>query len=152
IWLAQTISFFGDRITLLALPLTAVLTLGATPLQMGVLAAAGSVPILLVGLVAGAWIDRFPRKPVLVATDIGRAILLGMIPLAALAGGLRIEWLYVVAFFVGILSVFSGLAGVAFLPLVISRDRLVQANSSVEASRSVAQIAGPGIAGVLVQL
>src|SRR5437763_16428016 len=90
---AQSVSLFGSEITLIALPLTAAITLGATPVQMGLLAAAAKAPFLLVGLLAGVWVDRLRCRPVLVASDLGRAVLLGSIPLAAAAGLLSLEQL-----------------------------------------------------------
>src|SRR5947209_3985420 len=90
LWLGQTISNFGSGITGIALPLTAVLVLGATPAQMGILGAVDGVSILLVGLLAGVWVDRVRRRPLLIATDLGRALVLSAIPLAALLGMLRL--------------------------------------------------------------
>ncbi|MGZ3676845.1 MAG: MFS transporter, partial [Ktedonobacterales bacterium] len=84
LWTGQTVSKFGSHVTGIALPLTAVLTLAATPAQMGVLAALGSLPVLLIGLPAGAWVDRLRRRPLLIAADVGRALLLLSIPTAVL--------------------------------------------------------------------
>src|SRR5689334_24529990 len=104
-WLGQTLSLVGSQVTVVALPLTAVLTLRATPLQLGLLGAAQYAPYLLLGLLAGVWVDRLPRRPLLIAADLGRALLLGSIPLAALAGILGMGQLYVVGFLVGTLTV-----------------------------------------------
>src|SRR5689334_24882754 len=90
---AQSVSLFGSEITLIALPLTAVLLLGASPAQMGLLAAAEKLPFMLVGLFAGVWVDRMRCPSVLVTADLGRAVLLGSIPIAAALGILRIEQL-----------------------------------------------------------
>jgi MFS family permease len=152
LWTGQTISQFGSQITVLALPLTAVLTLKANAFEMGILGAAEFVPFLLVGLFAGVWVDRMRRRPVLILADVGRTLLLGSIPLAALFGVLRMEQLYVVAFLVGIMTVFFDVAYQSYLPALVSREDLIEGNSKLEVSRSVAQIAGPGIAGALVQL
>ena len=152
LWLAQTISFLGTGITGLALPLTAALTLGATPVQMGLLGALQYLPQLLVGLFAGVWVDRLRRRPILIGADLGRAVLLASIPLVALVGALRLEYLYAVTFLTGVLTVFFDVAYLAFLPSLVQREQLVEANSKLEVSRSVAQIAGPSLGGALVQL
>jgi MFS family permease len=101
LWSAQTISQFGSQITLLGLPLTAALVLGASPSQMGILGAAEFAPFLLFGLFAGVWVDRLPRRPILIWSDLGRAGLLATVPVAAYVGALRIEHLYAVGFLVG---------------------------------------------------
>jgi len=152
LWSAHTISRFGSEISLLAIPLTAALVLNASATQMGLLAAAEFAPFLLLSLFAGVWVDRLPRKKILIVGDIGRAILLGSIPIAALAGVLRIEQLYLVGFASGVLTVFFDVADQAFLPALVNRERLVDGNSKLEVSRSVAQIVGPGLGGALVQL
>src|SRR5215467_6757236 len=96
LWAGQTISEFGSRITRDALPLTAVLVLSATPAQMGLLAALGSIPALILALAAGVWVDRLPRRPILITTDIGRFLLLLVIPLAAMTGHLSFGLLAVI--------------------------------------------------------
>jgi len=151
-WSGQTVSLLGSAVTRLVLPQTAVLMLGATPGQMGLLLASQTAPMLLIGLLAGVWVDRVRRRPLLIATDLGQAILLGWVPLAAVLGLLRTEQVYVVAFLAGCLVVVSGLAGVAYLPTLVGRSRLVEANSWLTASESVAQIAGSSFAGGLVQV
>jgi len=152
LWAGETISLLGSQVTLLAMPLTAALALNATPLQMGMLGTVQYIPWLLVGLLAGAWVDRLRRRPVMVGADLGRTVLLGCIPLAALAGVLRMEYLYVVGFLVGIMNVFFDVAYAAFLPTLLPRDRLVEGNSKLQVSASLAEIGGPGLAGALVQL
>jgi MFS family permease len=151
LWASQTISLFGSQITFLALPLTAVLVLDANPAQMGFLTAAGAIPSLLVGLFVGVWVDRYRRRPILIAADLGRAALLIFIPVAAILGVLRIEYLYIVAFLVGTLELFFDVAHRSFLPSLVKREQLVEGNSKLEMSRSVAEILGPGVAGGLVQ-
>jgi len=151
LWLGQTISFFGSAVTSLALPLTAALTLEATPSQMGLLRAAQFTPLLLIGLLAGVWVDRRPRRLILIGSDLGRALLLGVIPITSALGKLRIEYLYCVAFSVGSLSVFFNTAYYAFLPTLVQRQQLVEGNSKLQVSSSTAQLMGPGIAGALVQ-
>src|SRR5205809_3838357 len=116
LWIGQTISDFGNGITGIALPLTAVLVLSATPTQMGVLSALGSAAVLLIGLFAGVWVDRLHRRPILIITDLGRALLLCSIPLAALLHILHLEQLYIAAALTGILTVFFNIADQSFLP------------------------------------
>ncbi|MFN8636561.1 MAG: MFS transporter [Chloroflexota bacterium] len=152
LWAGETVSLFGSQVTLLALPLTAILLLDASPLQMGLLRAASTLPFLLVGLAAGVWVDRARRRPILIGADLGRALLLAAIPVAAFAGLLRIELLYLVGFAVGLLTVFFDVAYLAYLPVLVHREQLVEGNAKLEISRSVAQIGGPGLAGGLVQL
>jgi MFS family permease len=152
LWTGQTISLFGSQIEFLALPLTAVLFLKATPAQMDFLTTAGAIPSLLVGLFAGVWVDRHRRRPVLIAADLGRAALLIAIPIAAILGTLRIEYLYIVTFLEGILVLFFNVAHRSFLSSLVEREQLVEANSKLELSNSVTEIVGPGVAGGLVQL
>lgn len=151
LWTGQTISLIGSQVTLLALPLTAVLTLRASAFQMGMLRALQYLPALLIGLLAGVYIDRVRRRPVLMAADLGRAALLATIPLAAALGALRMGYLYGVAFLVGALTVIFEVAYLAFVPALVRREQLVDANGRLEASQSLAQIAGPGLGGLLVQ-
>ena len=152
LWTGQTISVFGSNITLLALPLTAILVLDATPAQMGLLGAAGTLPHLLVGLFAGVWADRVRRRPIMIAADLGRALMLLTVPLAWVLGLLHIEQLYVVAFLAGILTTFFDVGYGSYLPSLVGREHLVEGNSKLHASQSVAEAAGPGLAGALVQL
>ena len=152
LWSGQTISELGSQITTWALPLTAVVLLKATASQMGILTAVRSVSYLLVGLFAGVWVDRVKRLPLLILTDIGRAILLGSIPITALLGYLSMTQLYIVTFLTGLLAVLFDVAYQSFLPSLVARDQLVESNSKLEASVAVAGIAGPGLAGALVQL
>ena len=151
LWVGQSISLLGSQITFLALPLTAVLVLDATPAQMGFLTAAEAIPSLLVGLFVGVWVDHYRRRPILIAADLGRAALLIVIPIAAILGVLRIEHLYIVAFLVGALELVFDVAHRSFLPSLVKREQLVEGNSKLEMSRSVAMIVGPGVAGGLVQ-
>jgi MFS family permease len=151
-WTASAISDVGAQITALVLPLIGALTLAASPWEMGVLTAAGSAPALLVGLFAGVWVDRLRRRPVLIATDVGRAALLLLIPLASVLGVLRIELLCAVAFLVGALGLLFDVAHLAFLPSLIGRDRLVDGNSKLEVTAAGAQVVGPSLGGALVGL
>src|SRR5262249_23335746 len=152
LWAGQTVSQLGSTVTREALPYTAILALGATPIQMGLLGAAGAAPLLLLGLLAGVWVDRLRRRPVMIAADLGRAVLLLSVPGAYLLGLLRIEQLYVVAALVGVLSVFFDVAYQAFLPSLVQREQIFEGNSKLGMSGSVAEIAGPPLGGTLVQL
>jgi MFS family permease len=152
VWAGQTISMIGSEVTGLALPLTAVLILNATPAQMGVLGAAQYAPALLLGLFAGVWIDRVRRRPILLFADVGRALLLASIPVALLLGMHEMTYLYGVAFAVGALTVLFSVAYQAYLPSLVEKARLVEANGRLEASRSLAGIVGAGLSGALVQL
>jgi MFS family permease len=152
LWAAQSVSLAGSEMTTIALPLTAALMLGAGPTHMGLLAAAAKAPFLLVGLLAGVWVDRMACRSVLVAADIGRAALLGWIPLAAALGSLRVEHLYVIAFLTGVLSVFFDVAYQSYLPALVARERLAEGNARLEAGRSVAELVGPLLATGLLHL
>lgn len=152
LWLAQVISNSGTAITRVALPLTAVLVLAATPTQMGLLRMADSLPNLLFALAAGVWMDRVRRRPLLVGADLGRALLLGSIPVAAWFGYLTFPQLWVAAFLAGILTVFFQIASIAVLPALVSKAQIVEANSKFSLSDAVIAIAGPNVAGTLVQL
>ena len=151
LWAGQTISLVGSQVTTLALPVAAALTLRATAFQMGLLGVAGALPTLLFGLLAGVWVDRFRRLPLLIGADIGRAVLLGSIPVAAFVGLLSMGQLYVVAFLAGVLTLLFNIANMSLLPSLVEREQLVEGNSKLELSRSGAVIVGPGIAGLLIQ-
>jgi MFS family permease len=152
LWVGETVSVFGSQISALAIPLTAVLILQATPFEMGILTAVEFAPFLFISLFAGVWVDRLRRRPILITADIGRAVFLGAIPVAALGGVLNMPFLYVTALGVGVLTVFFDIAYQAYLPALVDRDQLVEGNSKLEATNSLAQIAGPAMAGGLVQL
>ncbi len=152
LWVGQSISMVGSQVTLLALPITAAVILSASSFQMGILSALGSAPALAFGLFAGVWVDRTRRRPILIGADIGRAMVLGVIPLTALLGMLRVEILFVVAFMAGTFGLIFDVAYRAYLPSLVGRQQLVKANSRLELSGSVAEIIGPGLAGGLLQL
>jgi MFS family permease len=152
-WAAQTISLGGDQITLLALPLAAVLRLGATPGQMGLLTAAGWLPHLLLSLVAGAWIDqRQHRRRIMVWADLGRAVVLLTVPVAAFAGVLSLGQLYAVAFCCGCFTVFFDQSWSSSLMTIVEPPEVAEAQSRLSTSRAGTQVAGPGVAGWLVEL
>src|SRR5271163_4384945 len=152
LWTGQTISVFGSLVGATAIAFTAILVLHATPFQLGILSAARLAPGFLSALIAGAWVDRLRRRPILIGADIGRGLLLATIPLAAILRRLHIEQLYIVTFFVGILSTFFDVAYESYLPSLIGRDQLIEGNSKLSASASVAEFGGLGLAGWLVQL
>ncbi len=152
LWTAQTVSVFGSTITREALPLVAILTLAATPAQVGVLSALGMVPALLLGLPAGVWVDRLRRQPILIAADLGRAIILVSIPVAALLGVLSLPQLYLVAVLAGILTLFFNVGDNSYLPTVVKRENLVEANSKLGVTDSLSEIIAPAVTGSLVQL
>lgn len=151
LWSGQSISELGSRITREGLPLAAVINLAATPSQMGLLAAVASAPVLVFGLFAGVWVDRLRRRPIMIAADLGRALVLLVVPLAALFGVLRLDLLFVVIALAGTLSIFFDTAYRAYLPALVSRAQLVEGNSKLALSDSMAEVLGPGVAGVLVQ-
>ena len=151
-WLGQTVSLLGDQVSLIAVPLVAVLTLDASAAQMGYLVAAELAPNLLFSLHAGAWADRRERKrQIMIATDLGRAGLIGSLPLAYAFDALTFPHMLVVAFLMGSLSV---LFQVAYGPLYVAlvpRDRLIEGGSIMHGSRALSYVAGPSIGGLLVQ-
>jgi len=152
LWFAKTISGMGSVITGLAVPITAVELLGATPAQMAGLAFAGMVPDIVFGLLAGVWVDRVRRRPLLIAADLGRAAILLVIPVAAFLGLLSMPLLWIVAFGSAALTLVFTLASVAVLPAIVRHDQLVDANTKLQMSESVLTLAGPGLAGLFVQL
>ena len=150
LWAAQTVSQFGSQISGIAVPLVAILTLDSSAFSVAMLGAVEMLPFLLIALPAGVWVDRLPRRPILIAGDLGRAVALGSIPLAWAFDVLTIWQLYVVGFVVGVFTVFFDVAYQSFLPSLVSRAQLVDGNSKLEFSRSAAQIGGPGLGGILV--
>lgn len=150
--MGQTVSQLAEHGSLVVLPLIAVLTLDADADQLGVLRATGQVPILLLSLLVGAWVDRWRTRTVMVLADLGRALALGAAAVAGLLGGLGLPALLLAAFAVGALSVFFDVAYQASLVRLVKRDQLVQGNSALEGSRSAAQIGGPALGGALVSL
>ena len=151
LWFGHTVSMFGSQITPVAVPLLAALTLHAGPAQMAVLLALQYAPATLVSLFAGVLVDRIRRRPLMIATDLLSAALLGVIPLAVPLGWLSIELLYIVTFCLGVVGVFYGIADSAFLPAVVTRDQLTWANGALATSSSAARIVGPGLGGIFVQ-
>ncbi|MEV0284510.1 MFS transporter [Kribbella sp. NPDC050820] len=152
LWVGQLVSASGSAITTVALPLVAVLTLHASPVEMGVMAALTVAPHLVFGLPAGVWVDRWSLRRVLVVTDVGRAVLLGSIPAAAAVGALGMWQLYVVAVLAGVFTLLSETASMTLMPALVPRDELIRANSAHLLNLNVASTAGPSVAGLLVQV
>jgi MFS family permease len=152
LWFGQTVSQFGSQMTLVAVPLIAALVLHAGPLEMGALLALETIPFLILALPAGALIDRLDRRLILIATDLGRAAAMGLLPLAAAFGALSMPLLYAATLVIGCLTVFFDIAYQSYLPLIVPREQLVEGNRRLEISASAAQVAGPGAAGGLVSI
>ncbi|MES9505887.1 MFS transporter [Streptomyces sp. NPDC000609] len=149
---ATALGQLGDRIIFLALPLVAVVALNADEFQVGLLAAMTTAGSLLVGLPAGAWVDRMRKRSVMISTDLVRALVLMTIPVAWWAGFLTVWWLCTVALVHGVLTVFFDVAYVSYLPHLVGRDNLMEGNSKLSTVRSVTSIGGPTVAGPLVGL
>jgi MFS family permease len=151
LWSAQSVSQFGTNISQIALPLVAVLVLHATAFQVAAVSTIDFLPFLLFALPAGVWVDRLQRKPILVIADLGRALALGSIPVAAAIGHLTLAQLYIAGFVTGTLTVFFDVSYQSYLPSLVDRTQLVDGNAKLEVSRSAAQIGGPGLGGLLVR-
>ena len=147
-WAASAVSDVGTQVSALALPLIAALTLGATAWQMGLLSAAGEAPVLFVGLFAGVWVDRLRRRPVMIVADVARAALLLVIPVSSALGVLTIEILCAVTALTGTFAVPFDVAILSFVPSLVRERELM--DSKLELTSSVAQVAGPGVGGLLV--
>jgi MFS family permease len=152
LWGAETISLFGTQVTLLALPLVAIVTLDESAFRVALLTTAEFLPFLLLTLPAGVWVDRLPRRPILILANLGRAAALLSVPVAHWLGLLTIWQLYGVGFAVGVGTVFFDLAYMSYLPRLVRRAELLEGNAKLEMSRSAAQIGGPGLGGVLVSV
>lgn len=150
LWAANGISQLGTQVTLLALPLAALFVLKASALEVALLRSFAVLPFLLVSLPAGVWIDRVRRRPLMIVADLGRAAAMASIPVAYWLGHLSIAQLYVVAGVHGFLSVLFDLSYLSFLPTLVSRIQLGEANARLLGTQSVAQVAGPTLAGGLV--
>ncbi|MGN6605590.1 MAG: MFS transporter [Jatrophihabitans sp.] len=152
LWVGETVSQFGSAVTALALPLVAVLVLHASTFQVGLLTAFGTLAFLVLGLPAGAWVDRMRARWVLVVNDLLRAVALASVPIAHAVGVLSIAQLDVVALVSGASTVFFDVAYQSYLPQLVASEQLVEGNARLQASESVAQLAGPAASGGLVQL
>jgi MFS family permease len=151
LWTGETVSQVGSQISLIALPLTAIITLNATPQQVGLLTAAQFAPVFVATLFAGVWLDTHRRRPVLLATNLGRMLLLAAVPALYLLDRLDLTLLYLIAFLVGLLTAVFDVAYVVYLPSLVHQRQLVEANAKLEATYSVSQVGGPAVGGALVQ-
>ena len=152
LWTAATISLFGTQVSQIAIPVIAVLILNVPAYQVALLGTLEFLPFLLFTLPAGVWVDRLPRRRILISGDLGRALMLATIPIAYYFNALTIWQLYVVAFVTGIFTVFFDIADQSYLPTVVERDQLVDANGKLQASVSTAQVIGQPLGGGIVGL
>lgn len=152
LWVGETTSALGTNITRVALPLVAVVTLDATAFEVSLLTALTWLPWLLVGLPAGAWVDRLPRRPIMVICDVGSLFLLLSVPITAWLGGLTLFHLLAVALLLGTASVFFQTAYQVYLPGLVAEEHLPEANAKLQGSEAAAQIVGPGAGGLIAQV
>jgi MFS family permease len=152
LWLGQTVSEFGSEVTVLALPLAAVLVLHASTFQVGLLTTASMAAFLLIGLPAGVWVDRMRRRSVMIVSDVVRTLTLASVPVAYGLGVLTLWQLYAVAFITGIATVFFDVAYMSYVPGLVGREFVVEANAKLQATVSVAQVSGPSASGFLIGL
>ncbi len=152
LWSAETISQFGSQVGALALPLVAILVLDASAFEVAALGTVLFLPFILFTLPAGVWVDRLPRRPILIAGDFGRFLLLATVPVAYAFDSLTLAQLFVVGFFVGLCQVFFDVAYQSYLPSLVEREQIIDGNSKLEISRSAAQVGGPGLGGLLVEV
>lgn len=150
LWGAQGFSVLGAQFTFLALPVVAVTLLGAVEWQMGVLNAASTAAFLVVGLPAGAWVDRWLKRRVMIMADLVRAVALALIPVLWFAGALEIWHLYLVAAIMGVATVFFDVSYQSYIPILVAPEQVGQANSTLEATAQVSRIGGPGLAGAFL--
>ncbi|HUN35150.1 MAG TPA: MFS transporter [Trebonia sp.] len=152
LWTGETVSQIGTQVTAFALPLVAILTLKATVFEVGILNALRFVPVIVVAILAGVVLDRRRRRPLLIACSLASAVVIGLIPLAQVTGVLSLGLLYTVALLAGTLSVCFDVGALSYVPYLVGRPRLTDANSKLQASIAFAGIAGPGLAGLLIGL
>jgi MFS family permease len=152
LWIGETVSLIGTQVTAFAVPYTAITFLGARENQLGLLRATEWLPFLFLSLLVGTWVDHHRRRAVMMLANAARAAVVALAPLLYFAGALRIWHLYAVMLLVGIGTVFFELAYLSYLPSLVRREHLVEGNSKLSASQSGTGIAGPGVAGILVQL
>ncbi|WP_435209850.1 MFS transporter [Micromonospora sp. bgisy143] len=152
LWAAQTVSSIGSDVTTVALPLVAVAVLDASTFQVAVLTAAAWLPWLLIGLPAGAWVDRLPRRPLMVVCDLFCAVAFLSVPVAALLDRLTVAQLLLVALGAGVARVFFETADQVYLPVLLRPEQLPDGNAKLQATKTVSYVVGPGIAGLIAQL
>jgi MFS family permease len=152
LWAGQGISEIGSQVSMLALPTIAILLLGATPFQVGLLAALENLAFPVLGLVAGVYVDRLRRRPIMIACDVVRMLALASVPIAFAFNVLSMSQLYVVALITGVGTVFFDVAYQSYLPALIPRGDLIEGNTKLQVTSSVAQMAGPALGGFLIQV
>jgi predicted MFS family arabinose efflux permease len=152
LWAGQSVSLIGSQVTQFTMPLVAVLTLNATVAEVGVLNALRFVPVLLLSLLAGVWLDRRRRRPVMIVCALGNVLLIGLVPMASATGMLSIGLLYVVVTLVGLLNMVFDVGALSYVPNLVEHEHLAEGNGKIQASTAFAGIAGPGLAGLLVGL
>jgi MFS family permease len=152
LWSGQAVSELGSAVTLLAVPLIAVVLLHASTFSVGLLATASTLPFLIIALPAGLVVDRLAKRPMLIACDASRLVVIGSVPVAAAAGVLTMAQLFVVALVAGVLTVFFDVAYQSYLPALIRADQLADGNGKLSVTQSFAQVAGPGLGGALFGL
>ncbi len=152
LWTAATVSLFGTQVSQIAIPFIAAVVLKASAGEVGLLTTIEFLPFILFTLPAGVWVDRFPKRRILIIGDLGRAAMLVSIPIAYALGALTIWQLYVVGFVNGAMTVFFDVADQSFLPSILKRDELVEGNAKLQISQSSAQILGQPVGGGIVAL
>ncbi len=152
LWIGQSISMFGAQITFFAFPLVAAMSLQASSMELGIMMAAQFLPSLLFGLIAGVWVDQWPKRPILIWTNLGRVLVLVFIPILYYSDTLMVWHLYLFGFALGAFTLFFDVAYMSYLPTVVPREQLIEGNSKFEMSSSVAAIGGPSLAGAMVDL
>jgi MFS family permease len=152
LWAGQSVSELGSDVTMLVLPLTAVIVLRASTLQVGLLSAATTLPFLLIALPAGVVVDRIAKRWLMIGCDAARTLIIGSVPVAAALGALTLAQLYVVALLAGVLTVFFDVAYQSYTPALIGREQLMDGNGKLQATQAFAQVAGPSLGGGLFGL
>jgi MFS family permease len=150
LWTGQTISEFGSAVSQLAIPILAAVSLHASPFEFSLLEVLGFMPFILFALPAGVWVDRLRRRRILIVGDASRAVLLALIPILWAAHELRMWQLLVLQFVIGVCTVLFDVAYQSYLPALIEREHLVDGNAKLQLTVSVAQVAGPSLAGGLI--
>lgn len=152
LFVGETISQIGSQVTQFTMPLVAIITLNATAFEVGVLNALKFVPVIVVAVFAGVWLDRRQRRPIMIMCALGNAVLIGLVPISKVAGFLSIGLLYVVITLAGSLTVIFDVGALSYVPSLVDRDQLAEGNSKLQASGYFAGVAGPGVAGLIVGL
>ncbi|MFD4444529.1 MFS transporter [Nocardia sp. NPDC058519] len=151
-WFGETVSLFGSQVTNLALPLTAVIILQASPEELGVLRSLAFLPFLFLALPFGVLADRRAKRPLMIISNLLRAGLVGLVPLLAALDSLTMVGLAIIVAAIGVCTVLFEVCWLSYVPVIVGKDDLIAANGRVSASASAAEFAGPGLGGVLVQL